>query len=103
MIARCSGTRPPVATLSNLYSTTPAYAETKINNKEIDDLLAQVRNSLDAQKQNELLQSAWGIVADEAGASISFALNVLWGMQKTVQGVKTHTEDNLQFHEAYIA
>jgi len=103
MYVSYSGTRPPVATLSNLYSTTPAYAETKINNKEIDDLLAQVRNSLDAQKQNELLQSAWGIVADEAGASISFALNVLWGMQKTVQGVKTHTEDNLQFHEAYIA
>lgn len=98
-----SGTRPPVATLSNLYSTTPAYAETKISNKEIDALLAQVRNSLDPQKQNELLQEAWEIVAEESGASISFALNVLWGMQKTVQGVRTHTEDNLQFHEAYIA
>lgn len=103
MYVSYSGTRPPVATLNNLYSTTPAYAETKLKNPEIDTLLAEVRKSLDVKRQNELLQRAWQIVADESGASISFALNVLWGMQKTVEGVRTHTEDNLQFHEAYLA
>ena len=103
MYVSYSGTRPPVATISNLYSTTPAYAETKLNNPEIDRLLAEVRQSLDVKEQNELLQNAWQIVADESGASISFALNVLWGMRNTVEGVRTHTEDNLQFHEAYLA
>lgn len=98
-----SGARPPVATIGNLYVTKPAYAETKISNPEIDKLLAEVCASLDENKQNELLQQAWSIVADQAGASISFALNQLWGMRKTVQGVKPHSEDNLQFHEAHIA
>lgn len=103
MYVSYSGARPPVATIGNLYTTKPAYAETKINNPEIDRLLAQVRASLDEKKQNELLQQAWYIIANEAGASISFAVNQLWGIQNKVMGVRPHGEDNLQFHEAYMA
>lgn len=98
-----SGARPPVAMIGNLYTTKPAFAETKINKPEIDALLAKVRASLDPDEQNKLLQRAWQIIADETGASISFAVNQLWGMQNAVQGVRPHGEDNLQFHEAYFA
>ena len=98
-----SGTRPPVATISNLYSTTPAYAETKLKNKKIDEILSAVKATLDQDKQTKLLQQAWLIIANEGGASISFALNVLWGLRNSVHGVKTHTEDNLQFGDAYLS
>ena len=98
-----SGTRPPIATISNLYSTTPAYAETKLKDKRIDELLSAVKKSLDKAHQTKLLQEAWLIIANEGGASISFALNVLWGMRNSVHGVRTHTEDNLQFGDAYLS
>ncbi len=69
---------------------------------EIDRILGDVRTSLDVDKQNALLRKAWQIVADESGSSVAFSLNVLWGMSNNIRDVRTHSGDNLQFHDAYF-
>ncbi len=102
MYVSYSQARPPVTMLSNLYATKPAFAETKLNNPEIDRILGDVRTSLDVDKQNALLRKAWQIVADESGSSVAFSLNVLWGMSNNIRDVRTHSGDNLQFHDAYF-
>ena len=94
--------RHPNEALSITYTTTAPWNESKLQSKELDDLVAQGLATTDEDEQVQLYQDALTIVANEAGTSIPAFINRLHVAKKNVQGVQLGLQTAMIVKNAHL-
>jgi peptide/nickel transport system substrate-binding protein len=95
--------RHPNEALSITYTTTAPWNESKLESKELDDLVAQGLATADEEEQTQLYQDALTIVANEAGTAIPAFINRLHVAKKNVQGVQLGLQTSMIVKNAHLA
>ena len=95
--------RHPNEAISLTYTTNAPWNESKLNNKELDSLIAKGLAATDAEEQKQAYQDALVIVANEAGTAIPAFINRLHVAKKNVEGVGLGHQTSVLLKKAYLA
>lgn len=94
--------RHPNEALSITYTTNAPWNESKLDSKELDDLVERGLATTDAEEQRQIYQDALAIVANEAGTAIPAFINRLHVRKKNAQGIELGHQTSVLMKKAYL-
>jgi len=90
------GARNADEALSQFYLSEAAWNDTHWKSKEFDDLIAEARQTLDADKRADLYRKAQRLLRDDGGVIVPMFANSVGAHRKDLTGFEIHPQKNAQ-------